>query len=91
MSISRQEIQERCIEFIAQARQIPAADIRKESTFEELALDSLDKVTLAYDVEEAYDIRIPESSLASIHSVQDMVAGIERAIGAKSALAPDHA
>ena len=80
MSISRESIQERCITLIAQAKQLPPASIHPGSTFEELALDSLDKVTLAYDVEEAYNIRIPESSLANITTVQEMVSGIQHAL-----------
>jgi acyl carrier protein len=83
MSPTRQSIEDRCIELIAQARQLPRESIRPDSTFEELGLDSLDKVTLAFDIEETYNIDIPESSLATIRSVPEMVAGIERAIAAK--------
>ena len=79
-SIPEQDITEQCITLIAQAKQIPPASIHPDSTFEELALDSLDKVTLAYDVEEAYNIRIPETSLATITSVHEMVSGIQRAL-----------
>lgn len=83
MDNSRQSIQERCIELIAQAKQIPCETIQPESTFEELGLDSLDKVTLAFDVEETYDISIPESSLATIRTLQEMVTGIEQTVVAK--------
>jgi acyl carrier protein len=84
MSISRQTIEDRCIDLIAQAKQIPRESVLPESTFEELGLDSLDKVTLAFDIEETYDIDIPESSLATIRSLAEMVAGIERAVAAKN-------
>jgi acyl carrier protein len=84
MNSGRQSIQERCIELIAQAKQVPRESVLPESTFEELGLDSLDKVTLAFDVEETYDISIPESQLATIRSLQEMVTGIERALAAKN-------
>jgi acyl carrier protein len=74
----------RCIALIAAVKQIPAETITSGSTFDELGMDSLDRMTLAFDVEESYDIAIPESRLATIHSVGDMVAGVEEAIHAKA-------
>ena len=76
-------IQQRCIELIAAAKKIPPETLSPASTFEEIGLDSLDKVTLAFDVEEAYDIAIPESALATIQSIGAMAAAIQQAVEAK--------
>jgi acyl carrier protein len=42
-------------------------------------------VSLAFDIEEKYDIEIPEEKLGQIKTVDDMVTGIEEAVRRKSA------
>ncbi|WP_246153458.1 acyl carrier protein [Terriglobus albidus] len=78
-----EKIRQHCIELIAAAKKVPPETLSPASTFEEIGLDSLDKVTLAFDVEEAYDIAIPESALATIQSISDMAAAIQQAVAAK--------
>ena len=78
-----EKIQQHCIELIAAAKKVPPETITPASTFEEIGLDSLDRVTLAFDLEEAYDIAIPESALATIKSVSEMAAAIQQAVAAK--------
>jgi acyl carrier protein len=74
-----------CIALIAKQKSIPPDQIRLDSTFDELAVDSLDRVSLAFDIEEKYEIEIPEDKLGQIKTVSDMVAGIEEALRRKSA------
>jgi len=80
-----EEIQQHCIKLIATAKKVPPETLLPASTFEEIGLDSLDKVTLAFDVEEAYDIAIPESALATIDNIGKMAAAIQQAVAAKPA------
>lgn len=74
-----------CIALIAKQKSITPDTIRLDSTFDELALDSLDRVSLAFDIEEKYEIEIPENKLSAIKTVNDMVTGIEEALRQKSA------
>ena len=74
-----------CIALIAKQKSIPPDQIRLDSTFDELALDSLDRVSVAFDIEEKYEIEIPEDKLGRIRTVNDMVTGIEEALRQKSA------
>jgi len=78
-------IADECIALIAKQKSIKPEQIRLESTFDELALDSLDRVSLAFDIEEKYEIEIPEDKLGQIKTVSDMVTGIEEAVRRKSA------
>lgn len=78
------QVAEECIALIAKQKSIAPEQIRLDSTMEELALDSLDRVSLAFDLEEKYDIEIPESKLDQIRTVSDMVNGIEEALRQKS-------
>jgi acyl carrier protein len=78
-------IAEECIALIAKQKSISPGQIRLDSTLEELSLDSLDRVSIAFDLEEKYDIEIPEDKLGQIKTVNDMVTGIEEAVRQKSA------
>ena len=79
------QVAEECIALIAKQKSLSPEQIRLDSTFDELALDSLDRVSLAFDIEEKYDIEIPEDKLGQIKTVNDMVTGIEDALRRKSA------
>ncbi|MGD0365969.1 MAG: phosphopantetheine-binding protein [Acidobacteriaceae bacterium] len=78
-------IAEECIALIAKQKSISPQQIRLDSTLDELSLDSLDRVSIAFDLEEKYDIEIPEEKLGQIKTVNDMVTGIEEAVRRKSA------
>jgi acyl carrier protein len=81
------QVAEECIALIAKQKSISPEQIRLDSTFDELAVDSLDRVSLAFDIEEKYDIEIPERELGQIKTVNDMVNGIEEAVRQKTAAA----
>ena len=72
------DIQSRIIELVAKSKGIPPASIHMESTFEELQMDSLDKINLSFAVEEAFAIEIPDDSLNSLKTVADVVRGVEK-------------
>jgi acyl carrier protein len=81
------QVAEECIALIAKQKSISPEQVRLDSTFDELAVDSLDRVSLAFDIEEKYDIEIPERELGQIKTVNDMVNGIEEAVRQKTAAA----
>ena len=68
----------RCIELIASSKNIPPSSVTMDSTFDELQIDSLDKINLSFAVEEAFGIEIPDDSLNSLNTVGDIVRGVER-------------
>lgn len=70
------DIAQRCIEIIAKSKSIPADSITLKSTFDELNIDSLDKINISFEVEEAFSIEIPDEALGSIKTVGDMVSGV---------------
>jgi acyl carrier protein len=70
------DIAQRCIEIIAKSKGIPADSITLDSTFDELNIDSLDKINISFEVEEAFSIEIPDEALGSIKTVGDMVRGV---------------
>jgi acyl carrier protein len=72
------DIANRCIEIIAKSKNMPPAGITLASTFDELNIDSLDKINISFEVEEAFAIEIPDEALGTIKTVGDMVDGVTR-------------
>jgi acyl carrier protein len=72
------EVANRCIEIIAKSKGIPPETITLASTFEELNIDSLDKINISFEVEEAFNIDIPDEALGTIRTVADMVDGVTK-------------
>ena len=62
---------------IAKVNRISVEAVTADSTFEGLGMDSLDRTNLLFDLEEEFDISIPDQEAKSIASVRDVVAGIE--------------
>ncbi len=82
------DIASRCIEIIAKSKSISPGTITLASTFDELNIDSLDKINISFEVEEAFGIEIPDEALGTLRTVGDMVAGVTglRATHAPSAI-----
>jgi acyl carrier protein len=78
------EIASRCIEIIAKSKSISPDTISLASTFDELNIDSLDKINISFEVEEAFNVEIPDEALGTIKTVGDMVDGVAKLQAAKS-------
>ena len=72
------DIATRCIDIIAKSKSIPADTISLASTFDELNIDSLDKINISFEVEEAFNIEIPDEALSTLRTVSDMVEGVTK-------------
>jgi acyl carrier protein len=65
------------IGMIAAAKSLDPGTITSATTFDELAMDSLDKINLSFEVEERFQIQIPDNALNALRTVGDVVAGVE--------------
>lgn len=72
------DIANRCIDIIAKSKGISADAITLASTFDELNIDSLDKINISFEVEEAFNIEIPDEALSTLRTVGDMVEGVTK-------------
>jgi acyl carrier protein len=75
-AFTMEDIATRCIEIIAKSKGIPSDSITLDSTFDELNVDSLDKINISFEVEEAFAVEIPDEALNTIKTVGDMVRGV---------------
>jgi acyl carrier protein len=73
-------VAERVIRVFADFKKVPTEDIKLETTFEELGFDSLDGLNLIFELEEEFDIVVPDDKVQSMRSVAEVVAGIESLI-----------
>jgi acyl carrier protein len=72
------DIAQRCIEIIAKSKGIPADSVTLDNTFDSLNIDSLDKINISFEVEEAFSVEIPDEALGTIKTVGDMVRGVSQ-------------
>jgi len=80
--------EQRIIEAVAKVAKRKPAEIRLDSSFEDLGMDSLDKVTLLFELEQMFDISIPETEVQGIQTVGDIAARLETFLSSSSAGGP---
>ena len=72
---------EKIQEMMVESLSLEKDDIKLESTFESLEIDSLDVFELVTEIEEEFDIEIEDAE--NLKSVQDLVAYIEVKVAVK--------
>ena len=78
-----EDLEARLIGMIAESKKMDAGSIGIETTFESLQIDSLDKINLSFEVEEAFGIEIPDAAIGGIRTVGDMVEGVRGLVAAR--------
>lgn len=73
-----ESIFQKVAEIIAESKNISIEEIKLESTFRELDIDSLGALSLVYDFEEAFNVSIPDEEVVKIKNVRDVVESLER-------------
>ncbi len=68
-----EELAQKIIGIIAAVKQVSPASIRPEATFEELGIDSLDRINILFELENEFNIDVPDDEVRSIKSVQGIV------------------
>ncbi|MBB5058683.1 acyl carrier protein [Granulicella aggregans] len=71
-------VEQRCIAIIAKSKLIPEDSVTRDQTFDELAIDSLDKINISFEIEDTFNIQIPDDSIGSLKTVGDIVDGVIR-------------
>ncbi|GAA3759335.1 acyl carrier protein [Terriglobus aquaticus] len=74
------DIEQECIRRIAEAKGLPLHAVHLGTALDAIGVDSLDRVSLSFDLEEQYGIQIPESKLQSIQTVADVATAVQEAM-----------
>lgn len=74
--LSYDKVCERVIKVLSQVSGIPVENVKRESSFEDLELDSLSRIELLVEIEREFDLELPEetddeSLIQKIHSVEE--------------------
>jgi len=74
------EVFEKIKDLIVTKKGVEAEKVNIDSSFEELGLDSLDAVELVADMEEIFDVNIPNTDLQNFKTIRQAVEGLQKAI-----------
>lgn len=77
------DIAEKTISAIAEFKEIDKETISVDTKLEELEMDSLDALNLVFELEEEFNISIPDEQAFEMKTVGEMVSGIEKLIEMK--------
>ncbi len=67
---------ETVVSAVAEVKRLPRERVSLDSTFAELGMDSLDTLTLLFELESRLRIAIPDEAAKSVRTVRDIVEGI---------------
>jgi acyl carrier protein len=82
--MSDKSVEERVIRVFADFKKVPPEEITMDTTFEELGFDSLDGLNLVFELEEEFDMTIPDDRVSDMKGVRQAVEGIEALLEAKA-------
>lgn len=80
----KNSIETEVVQAIARKKGIDPAAIGKHSKLDELGVSSLDAITILYEIEEKFDVEIPNEELERLTDVQQIIDGIAALIDAKN-------
>jgi acyl carrier protein len=65
---------------LAEVKHVPPDRITLEMSLADLGMDSLDTVTMLFELETRLQISLPDEAAKSVRTVQDVVDGIRRLV-----------
>jgi acyl carrier protein len=78
-----QSIEEIVVGLIARQKGLDPATVNPGAELASLGITSLDGITVAYELEEALGVEIPNADIESLRTVQDLIDGLGRLIADK--------
>jgi acyl carrier protein len=72
------ELERRALKVIAEFSKAAPGELTLETSFEQLGIDSLGTVALVYDLEEEFEVSIPNDEAQKIRTVREAVESLSR-------------
>ena len=73
-----EKVFEKVAKVIAACKKVPVESITLDTTFQELEMDSLDGLSLVFEIEEAFDISVSDDVAAKFKNIRDIVENLEQ-------------
>ncbi|MFD7848054.1 meromycolate extension acyl carrier protein AcpM [Nocardia sp. NPDC059764] len=90
MPSTQEEIVSGIAEIVEEVTGIDASEVTIEKSFvEDLEIDSLSQVEIAVQLEDRYDVKVPDEDLAGLRTVGDAVAYVQKMEAEKPQLAAE--
>lgn len=80
--MDRRTVTEKALAAIARAKHRPVEEISADSTFEQLGIDSLDSIEILFQLEEEFDLEIPDEVAQGVDSVGEVIEALGRHLAA---------
>jgi len=74
------DIEERVIAVIAKEQEIDPATITLDSSFEDLRIDSVSAIGIAFDIETEFNIDFSDDEMFGLKCVRDVVEGVRQLV-----------
>ena len=68
---------------IARQKMISIENITLDSSLADLGISSLDSISLVFDIEDKFDVEVPNAELKRVRTIRDIVEGVDALIQAK--------
>ena len=75
------DIESVVVKAIAAQKQLDEGLVGLDTQLEDLGINSLDAITIIYEIEEAFDVEIPNDEIEGLSNVRDIVDGVSRLLG----------
>lgn len=75
-------VAERVVATLASVKHVPRETITLASSLQDLGFDSLDVITMLFELEKEFEISIPDEEARSVRSARDIVEGVSRLLAA---------
>jgi acyl carrier protein len=72
------EIEQRALKVIAEFSKATPGELTLETSFDQLGIDSLGTVALVYDLEEEFEVSIPNDEAQKIRTVREAIESLSR-------------
>jgi len=82
------QVTEKVLAVIAEIKRLPKDSVSLDSSFQALGIDSLDGMNILFELENEFDINIPDEQARSIQSVREMVEGVKKLLASTPASTP---
>ncbi len=77
-------VSDRVIKVFADFKSVDPSEIDLKSTFEDLGFDSLDGLNIIFELEEEFDISVPDDTAQQMGSVSEVIEAIEELLANKA-------
>jgi len=80
-------VADKVLNALAAVKHVPRESISLDSVLADLRVDSLDTITLLFELEEHFHLTLPDDVVRSLRTVRQIVEAIERTLAAPGAAA----